>query len=347
MLLVLLISILGLATKKSAAITLVPDPTKSTQPFPPNPQNLPTAATDITTNLDSSISSIDIDPRFTYQKKFTGQFLHKKSAYLNTLLALEDLSTKGWTQRLRWEADYSFAGYGDVIIRIHASQKPSTLQYRHAIWGLYSAIRESSANSLRACLLTLYWSPIPGKTRHILGYVSILGPPSSSSGTGNFTDDALQSALPAAARQHEPALANSTATIGNSTPIALESAEMKANLKFEIILRERPIDIDAVFHTIYPGIVYLASMPQSEGIVQPGLIKDDEFRTFLRWDFTNIMSQPRFEHRYAIAALSALPVYMYEVNRYEEALFIVYVAEIEVGRGWLYRHHSEPKQAEQ
>ena len=150
-----------------------------------------------------------------------------------------------------------------------------------------------------------------------------------------------------AAKQHELALANSTATIGNSTPIAPESAEISSILKFKIDLRDKPIDIDAVFHTIYPGIVYLASMPQSAGIVQPGLIKDYAFRTFLRWDFTNIMSQPVFEHRYAIAALSALPVYMYELNRYEQAQFIVYVAETEVGRGLLYRHHSEQNQAEE
>ena len=28
---------------------------------------------------------------------------------------------------------------------------------------------------------------------------------------------------------------------------------------------------------------------------------------------------------------------MYEQNRFEEAKFVVYVDEIEVGRGWLYR----------
>ena len=122
---------------------------------------------------------------------------------------------------------------------------------------------------------------------------------------------------------------------------------MHSILKFKIDLRDKPIDIDAVFHTIYPGIVYLASMPQSAGIVQPGLVKDDAFRTFLRWDFTNIMSEPVFEYRYAIAALSALPGYMHEHNRYEQAAFIVYVAETEVGRGELYRHHSEPNQAEE
>ena len=346
MLLVLLISILGLATKKSAAISLVPYPTRLTQHFPPNTQNISMAATDITTYLSSGIQPIDLDPRFTYEARFARQFLNKDSAYLNTLLALEDLSTKGWTQRLRWEANYSFVGYGGVIIRIHASQNPSTLQYRHAIWGLYLAIRESSANGLRACLLNLYWSPVPGKTRYLLGYVSILGPPSSSTDSGKSTDDALAPALPTEPGSKNITLNIPTSTIRNSTSIAVESTDT-ASLRFEIDLRKRSIDIDAIFHTIYPGIVYLASKPQSEAILQPGLIEDDVLRTFLRWDFTHITSQPRFEYRYAIAALSALPVYMYEYNRYEDARFIVYVDEIEVGRGWLYRHYSDPKQADE
>lgn len=251
---------------------------------------------------------------------------------MTTLLALADLSTRGWTTSLRWEASYSFYEYRNVIVLIHSSHSHSILQYRHAIWGLWLAIRESSANGFQSCSLSLYWTSQSGGTRQILGYVSLLRefPPSIDSiDSINSTEGA-------------PGLAATTnATVAELAPTNFSTVLTKQspgtdNLKIEISLLERPLDIDAIFHTLYAAEVYLASWPQSKRVDSPGVIKDPVSRTILRWDSSYLTVQPTFEYRFVIAALARLPAYMYEQNRFREARFIVFVDEIEVGRGWLY-----------
>ena len=299
----------------------------------PRSQNSSTVATEIATNISSSRSQNSIDPRFTYDGQFANQFLDKDSAYLNTLLALEDLSTKGWMSRLSYETIYSFSGYGSITVRVHASQNPSSLQYRHAIWGLYSAIRESSNHDFKACVLTLYWSPIAGKSRHKIGYVSILAAPTPSIDTGNSNKDALKHTLPILPRS----LINFTTADGNATSFAIESVD-GSHLSFQIRLGDRGIDVDSVFNTIYAGVLYLASFPQSQAITEPGSVKGETFRTFLRWDSITIQAQPFFEYRYAVAALSAMAVYMYERAQFQDVRVFTYVDGMEVGVCWLYKY---------
>ena len=285
--------------------------------------------------MNNSLESSMIDPRFTYDRRWGKQILDRKSAYMNTLLALEDLSTKGWTPTLKWEAQYSLPSYQGVTIRIHASQNPSTLQYRHAIWGLYLAIRESSANGFQACLLSLYWSSQLGATPQILGYVSLLREVSPAIDSNNSTWESPDLATPTRAISPGPVPANLTTAINDSTSLTTGMVGTH-DLKIETSLLAKELDVDAVFHTIYAGEVYLASWPQSKRVDKPGLIRDDVSRTFLRWDSSHLTVQPTFEYRYVIAALARLPAYMYEQNRFRDARFVVYVDEIEVGRGWLY-----------
>ncbi len=335
--LILLIGLLDLATKSTAAtvpsLYLVKENSSSTT----HPENLSLAGINNPSSLNSSLQHPPIvNPRFTYEARFVDQILDQKSAYLNTLVALSDLSTKGWTQRLRWEAIYSLSSYGDVTIRIHASQNPSSLEYRHAIWGLYSAIRATTANNFRACVLTLYWSPIWGKTRHVLGYVSILGPSSPSIDASNSTEDALELLLPQLSVSPKATLAGSNHTVQYSTSLTIETADT-TDVTMVINFENVPLKIDWVFQTIYTGLVYLASMPQSQAITEPGVVNDEASHTFLRWDCTHIEARPNFEYRFAIAALMTLPIYMYDMHQFQEARFTVYVDESEVGRGWLYR----------
>lgn len=334
MLLVLFVSMLGSATVHSAAVTSSPRPINEAQLSPP--QSLSTNTFDIPPSLNDSHTLPFIDWRFTYSARFGDLFLDKRSAYINTLLALADLSTKGWTSILTWEEQYSFTSYGDVVIRLHASQNPSTLQYRYAIWGLYSAIRETSANGFKACVLTLYWTPRVGANSHVIGYVSIVGETSLGIGSGNATEKFLELSFPGAQKVSlEPALTNLTNTTRNVTSLATETMHTP-NVRIEIRPHGRALDIDAVFRIVYPAVVYLASKPQRQKVDEPGFIKDNVSPTFLRWDSSYLTAQPSFEYRYAIAALADLPIYMYEENQFEEVRFIVYVDEVEVGRGWLY-----------
>lgn len=334
MLLISLISLLSLAIVRPAAITSSLHLIKEAQLSPS--RNLSTATVDFSPSPNSSLTSIIVDPRLTYDSKFAYQVLNENSAYMNTLLALADLSTKGWTSLLRWEEPYSSSSYRDVIIRIQASQNPSTLQWRHAIWGLYLAILETSANGFRECLLTLYWRSDISGMRQKLGIVYILRGSFLGIDSDNFTEGSLEPAPPTQAISPELALANFTTILNNSTSLATKVPDL-ANQKIEINLLGKPLDIDAIFHTIYKGLVYLASSPQSQRISQPGLIQDHVSHTLLRWDSSYLQVQPCFEYKYAIAALARLPGYMYEQNRFEDARFIVFVDEIEVGRGWLYR----------
>ena len=71
--------------------------------------------------------------------------------------------------------------------------------------------------------------------------------------------------------------------------------------------------------------------------MQPGFVKDDAFRTFLRWDWSHLDVKPLFEYWHAIAALSVVPQYMYQHNQFVEVRFVVLVDGLEVGRGWLYK----------
>lgn len=336
MLLLLPISLLGLSTVQSAAITS-PLHLMNEAQSPHHSRKSSTAVFDIPVNLNDSLTSSMIDPRFKYDSELDNQILDKESAYLNTLLALADLSTKGWTTNLKWEAQYS---HGGVTIRIDASQNPSTLQYRYAIWGLYLAIRTISTNGFRACVLTMYWDPGVGLLRQRLGQVSILRTSSLGIDSSNSTEESLEFALPTQGISPELVLANltttTTTTNNNSTSLATEGADT-TNLKFDIHFLGNRLDIDAIFHTIYAGVVYLASWPQSKRVDRPGFINDHVSRTFLRWDSSYLTVQPTFEYRYVIAALTRLPVCMYEQRRFEDARFVVYVDEIEVGRGWLYR----------
>ena len=336
MLLVGWLSLFGLAIVRSAAITPSPHLIKETQPPPLRPRNKPTAVTEIPPNLNRSLIPVIIDPRLTYDIKFANQLLNKKSAYMNTLLALADLSTKGWTPVLGWASHYSFSNYGDVSIFIHASQNPSTLEYRYAIWGLYLAILETSARGFRACVSTLYWSPRVGERPHVIGCISIVGGSPSGIGSNNSTEDFLKTTFPTQASSPDLALANSTTASSNSTSLASEKTDIP-DLKIDIRLLGKGLDIDGIFRTIYTGVVQLASRPQSQRVDEPGVIDDPTSRTFLRWDSSYLTVEPSFESRYLIAALAKLPVFMYEQDRFEDATFVVYVDEIEVGRGWLYK----------
>ena len=335
MLLSLLVSLLDLTVIHSATINTPLYNNYETSPSSSHSQNLPTVTTN-TTILDSIFPETNIDPRFSYKSSFSHQILNKESAYLNVLLALADLSTKGWTVRLKWESIYSLSSYGDVTIRIHAAQNPSSLMYRHAIWGLYLAIRESSANGFKACVLTLYWSPILGGTRHRLGFVSILGAPSLSMDIGNSTEETLDSALPTQATSTNLALPNFTTINNSSTSLAIETGNIR-NLDITISLENRPLGIDAMFHTIYLGMVYLASMPQDQRIDEPGFVEDRASLTFLRWDSSYLVVQPTFQYQHAISALAAVPVYICNLKQFKEVRFIVQVDTVEVGRGWLYK----------
>ena len=334
MLLLLPFSLFGFYTVQSAAIT-APLHLMNEAQSPHHSRKPSTAVFDTLVNLNDSLTSSMIDPRFTYDREFDNQILDKEYAYMNTLLALADLSTKGWTPNLKREAQYS---HGGVTIRIDASQNPSTLQYRYAIWGLYLAIREISANGFRACVLTLYWDPGIGLLRQSLGQVSILRGSSLGIDSINSTEESLEFALPTQAISPELVLANlTTTTTNNSTSLANKGADT-TNLKFDIHFLGIPLDIDAIFHTIYAGVVYLASWPQSKRVDKPGFINDHLSRTFLRWDSSYLTVQPTFEYRYVIAALTRLPMYMYEQKRFEDTRFVVYVDETEVGRGWLYKN---------
>lgn len=320
-------NLVGFAVVYSAAFAPSLHLINQTQLSLPRPQNL---------SMTTSNTPPTFDPRFTYEARFSHEILDKRSAYINTLLALADLSTKGWISILRWEEQYSFSSYGDVTIRIHASQNPSTFQYRYAVWGLYFAIREASANDFRACVTTLYWTSRTSGRPVTLGYVSIVGGSSLSIDVRNFTDESLELAQPTRAKLPEVAATNFTLTPNSSIAVAAQKADPE-NLRIEMTLLGRSLAIDAVFLTIYEGIVYLAAWPQSQRVDRPGFVQDHAFRTFLRWDSSYLTIQPTLEYRYVIAALARLPVYMYERNRFEDARFVVYVDDIDVGRGWLYK----------
>ena len=340
MLRILILSLLGLSVTHSAVTPPSLHLVQETSLLPPRSQNLSTTATDITEYLNGSLPQIYIDPHLTYETLFADQILDKKSAYLNTLLALAELSTKGWSERMRYESMYSFKLYGDVTIRIHARSNPSSLQFRYAIWGLYSAVRESSANKFKATFLTLYWSPIVGKSRHVIGYVSILGGSNPNINLGPSPDDALEQVIPTQANllASAPAPANVTSvSIDNSITLSINHMA-PPKLVTKINLERKQLPVDAVFHTLYAGIVHLASFPQSDPIIHPGFVRDDTFETFLRWDWSHLSVQHLFLYKYAINALSALPVYMYAHNQFSEVRFIVYVNGLEVGRGWLYKN---------
>ena len=336
MLLSLLISLLGLATLHSAAAVL-PDRLLTEVQISPSPGNLSTAAFDIAPSLNSSDTTIIIDPRFSYDPRFAYRILDRKSAYLTTVLALTDLSTKGWTSILRWEAQYSWASYGDVTIRIHATQNPSILQYRYAIWGLYSAIQESSIHGFSACVLNLYWRPIVGGTPHLMGYASIISETSPQLGSGSYTERSVGLTTPTQPSPRIVAMSNLTTAANGSVSLNTGKVD-RMDLNLEISFQGRPIDIDKVFHVVNTAIVYLSAWTQNGYISEPGVIKDDASRTFLRWDSTNIRAWPYLEYRHMIATLARLTAYMYEQNRFEAVRFILFVGDHEVGRGWLYEN---------
>ena len=336
MLLSLLISLLGLTIVHSAAAVL-PDRLPSEAKNSPFPGNISAAGVDVPLSLNKSGTTITTDPRFSYAPKFAQLFLDKKSAYVTTVLALTDLSTRGWTSILSSDEQYSWASYGDVTIRIHATGTPSILQHRYAIWGLYSAIQESYVHGFRACVLGLYWSPIVGGTRHLMGYVSIIGETSLQLGSGSHTAKSVGLTSPTYLLPPTVSISNTTTAAYGS--ITLDAGEVDAtNLKVQINWEGRPIIIDNVFLVVNTAIVYLSAKTQEGYISKPGVIKDDVSRTFLRWDSTNLRASPYMEYRHMIAALARLTAYMYEEDRFEEVRFILSVHDEEVGRGWLYRN---------
>lgn len=163
--------------------------------------------------------------------------------------------------------------------------------------------------------------------------MSILGPPTASINAGNSTEVALEDTNPSPPMS----LPNFTTTDDNSTSFLITPVN-GTGLGFRIKLGDQRIDIDSVFQTIYAGVVYLASFPQSQAVTQPGGVKGDIFHTFLRWDSITTQAWPSFEYRYALAALSAMAVYMYERARFQEVRVFTYVDGTEVGVCWLYRH---------
>ena len=334
MLLSLLISLLGLAIVHSTA-AILPDRLSSGDKNPPSPGNLSAAGVDVPLSLNKSGTTITTDPRFSYVPKFAQLFLDKKSAYVTTVLALTDLSTKGWTTVLSSEAQYMWASYGDVTIRIHATGEPSVLQHRYAIWGLYSAIQESYAHGFRACVLSLYWSPIVGGTHHLMGYVSIISDTSLQLGSGNYTERSVGLISPT--HLLPPRVVVSDTTTAANGFVSLDAGKVDGfNLRVEIRFEGRPINIDKVFRVVTTAIVYLSAKTQVAYISEPGVIKDDASRTYLRWDSTNLRAWPYMEYRHMIATLATLTTFMYEQDRFEDVRFILFVQEEEVGRGWLY-----------
>ena len=176
-----------------------------------------------------------------------------------------------------------------------------------------------------------------GWTPHIIGYVSILRGSLPGIGSGNSTTkESRELTLPMQISPPAVALSNFTTTLNDSSALA-DRIPLTTNSYVDITLLGKPLAIDAIFDVIYAGMLYLSAWPQIQAIDKPGFIKDDVSRTILRWDSSHLTVYPSFEYKYAIAALVKLPACMYELNRFEDARFIVYVNEIEVGRGWLYR----------
>ena len=302
-----------------------------------SPENTTTAAVDIPLHLNSSVPGDTIDPRLTYSTKFGTRSLDRRSCYMNTLNALLDLPRRGWLRRIS-ETDYSLPGYSDIHIRLEAFEDSTLMQYRHAVWGLYLAIHEMMANQLKSCVLTLSWSFTVGGTPHVIGFVAIVGTYSSGIGTGNSTEDSLE--VPQSPSQggsfniNDPfSVIFGNARNSSSSAAELKSQELRVDTTF---ITGAALTVDTVFHVVSAGIVLLASQPQDQAIQVPGYINDSPSGLCLRWDGS--FRGADFLYRDAMIGLAALPVDMYAQDRFDPMRFVVYVDEMETGRGIIYKN---------
>lgn len=285
---------------------------------------------DATSNASSLGNAIDNHFR-TVIDTFPEIGISGKSMYMNILKAMIQLSYSEGTHAYAGET-FSFRDYTNVKIRItRVISSSTTLQYRHAIWGLVKTAQFLTHNNIFTCsTVSLYWdgSGVPV----LIGTIEIFPDP--------LPDIAGSTKLLHLIRIGQQAETPSNfSNVVNLTSIEYRETELATttnagDFKVFIELQGQILSIKEVFMTLIFGLLHIASF-STEQIVNDFVVNlsNSEFR------YENYgaprRSPPFFTYRTAARALAYIPKYMFAQGRFEAATFVVEIGGVPVGTGYL------------
>ena len=259
--------------------------------------------------------------------------INGKSTYMNILKAMIQLSYSEGTHTYAGET-FSFRDYTNVKIRItRVISSSTTLQYRHAVWGLFKTAQYLTHNSMfTRTVVSLYWdgSGVPVQ----VGTIEIFPDP--------LPDIASSTKLPHLTRIGQQAESPSrSANLANFTSIEYRETDLATitdggNFKVFFEYQGQLLSIKEVFMALFFGLLHIASF-STEQIVDDFVARDWLSRTELLYENYGgpRKSPPIFTYRVAARALAYIPRYMFARGRFEAATFVVEIGGIPVGTGYL------------
>jgi len=259
-----LLCLLVCAVPKSAAISL-----------PLSPKNTATSRGSPVANLSGNDTLLELDVSPVWTKSSAGLTIipnafdiqitqgplkiNGKSTYMNVLKAMVTLSEKDFLANYPGNS-FSFEGYTDMRIQIiRTNSRSAALQYRFAIYGLYSGIYHISKQSKWSeTRITLYWSGSGSKTT--VGYINFLPWPLPSLGE-NTQALGLEDSIPASKKS--PDLANLTLI---SDDLDTSGSSNAPQLTISPISGGITLTLPEVFLTIFSALVVIAEPPATQSI---------------------------------------------------------------------------------
>lgn len=271
-----------------------------------------------------------VDPRFDGSLRQGASRINGRSTYMNAVKTLVTMSQEDFTSVFRG-GEFSFEGYKNVRISVQRATAPSTLQYRFAIYGLYSLVYHIARTStLVDTTMTLYWTENDMKST--VGYIQIVPWPYPGIGASNETQTIV--GLTQRSNVH-PGISD----VSNITTISVTNVSRDSNAPtFNVFaeLQGSTLSIPDVFITLCLTLMTISPYPSTDVVTA---FTAGEINTNARLNYIDPQpprsSPPFFTYQYASRALGLIAKYLFQQGKFEDVLFVVEIDSIAVGIGML------------
>lgn len=278
------------------------------------------------TNLGAVVpSSFTIQPSSPGARLGPNQDIVKREVLEQTILAFQTLALEDFIAETTPRSfDHPWF---DIDIDGPTLEPKSKLLYKHAIWGLYSAIWYMLSNNFyREVTFKLLWEGSP------VGQIRFIKRNRPTSGSNNNESNEINSLL-TTIPQTNSALLDTTATDITSSS-ALNIIYRNGHITAEINMEGRPLPVTNVYMTIFSAFVELAPRPNNQIVRAFSAIRDYDI-----WlQINDPTTPPRRRSPFLfvevlIWALGNVPNAMARGKDWREMQITIRIDNILVGRG--------------
>ena len=231
---------------------------------------------------------------------------------------------------------FSFKGFTNLKLQIESTG--ASLQYRHAILGLYHSVRMMiESNRFMTLTSDLYWTESTGSVPNLVGDILITPDPlpvlaieqnNQSLKIRRLVDREAVQTLPLL-----PLNGSYLTAIGSNLNTSTISSLDAQDFKLFVELQGTTLPLSAIFVTFYTALIRIASAAAQ----QPFTARYEKARTELIIKaYDESRAPPRtFRLEHVAQILEKLAKFMFDQRRFEGVVFVWEVAGVPVGQGEL------------